>query len=1004
MTKRKRCMSSVLAVVAVLAAGAVWCLGRQAQPPATQPVTALRTWAVLASDELRKSGLEDQILAGLGTDRTITLVDREHLALVAKELALSSLLETSGAASRRKAGAAIRADALAILHLESAGGESFVRLVICETGAGARLAVECFPYKADHADEGGKAIVAAIERTRRRFRNGVQRVYAVPPMVSKDLGHQYDYLQRGCASLLAGALASRNGVAVVEIDEARQIARELGLTDGADIRRFVPLLIEGEYEVTRGSAGKEATIRFAVKVTGNGKPVTVPDRTVALTEMAGYLSKDLAAAILGSLAPDDKPLSAEQEAAGLVAHALVFSRLGAWEHSTGLREAALLLADDPNQRKALVEEYLRMVKAALPPGMGIGHGVGYRELCTRRWVLWRQGLAHLEYLVRNDQADGVWAPNFAAAFFEAADREIRMSPPDQLAAAEAVRRRFLREMYAPMEHLTRKRTWGFWHFMYDNLSRRRIDRYRLGKEDLDFLYDMMVNVIPADDHHRQAFLYYPSDFEGTYRRFECTASEFAAFLDRLEASDRPENQLAVRVTRLHFQWNKAEHSDDPLEPLLEQAKAVQADFDAHPEVARACQDMRDRVRDLRRSIEDAMRHRKVAARPVDSSSYSPKPPDESDRPIRLHTIDFKVRDAAGKLSDLKGRRWKTRPASGVSGAMRLLNCGSFDVIWHEGVVLLHRTKGILDEAVVDPNATFGNVEWDGRIIWLADRRGNIRILTPDGREICRVTDKHGMPACDQGLLLHPLGEGKAVAIGSFGPHCRLWCGVVDVGGGEPKVTLFHQATRVRTSEDPGHDGPDMAAKPYWTHEHQWTRDGHKVLLVGRSLGAPLEIDLSTLTVSVSKATVFSYNGWHMISHDGYLVETMNHNPVLVAPPGKQFEDGKNYRYLGKIFAAGAPSPVLPYRGRLYVPGYPWFRIEPGTWKVDALECQRLPINSTCAHWGVSAHYGFVAWGVSDNPWYQGVIVDEESSEGKAGKTDQADRAAVKQPAAAASNQ
>jgi hypothetical protein len=105
-----------------------------------------------------------------------------------------------------------------------------------------------------------------------------------------------------------------------------------------------------------------------------------------------------------------------------------------------------------------------------------------------------------------------------------------------------------------------------------------------------------------------------------------------------------------------------------------------------------------------------------------------------------------------------------------------------------------------------------------------------------------------------------------------------------------------------------------------------------------------------------------------------------------------------------IFAAGAPSPVLPYRGRLYVPGYPWFRIEPGTWKVDALECQRLPINSTCAHWGVSAHYGFVAWGVSDNPWYQGDIVDEESSEGKAGKTDQADRAAVKQPAPAASNQ
>jgi hypothetical protein len=98
-------MSSVPAVVAILAAGAAWCPGQQAQPAAREPVPALRTWAVLASDELRKSGLEDQVLAGLGMDRTITLVDREHLALVAKELALSGLLEAHGAGSRRKAGA-----------------------------------------------------------------------------------------------------------------------------------------------------------------------------------------------------------------------------------------------------------------------------------------------------------------------------------------------------------------------------------------------------------------------------------------------------------------------------------------------------------------------------------------------------------------------------------------------------------------------------------------------------------------------------------------------------------------------------------------------------------------------------------------------------------------------------------------------------------------------------------------------------------------------------------
>jgi len=1000
-TKRKRYMSGLLASAAVLATGAGWGWGQQVQPPATQPGTALRTWAVLASDELRKSGLEDQILAGLGTDRTITLVDRQHMALVAREMALSSLLETSGAGSRRKAGAAIRADALAILHLESAGGESFVRLVICETRAGARLAVECFPYKADHADEAGKAIVAAIERTRRRFRNGVQRVYAVAPFVSRDLGHQYDHLQRGCASLLAGALASRDGVAVIEIDEARQIARELGMTDGADIRRFVPLLIEGEYEVTRGSAGKEATIRFGVKVTGNGKPVTVPDRTVALTEMAGYLSKDLAAAILGSSAPTDKPLSAEQEAAGLVARADVFARLGAWEHSTGLREAALLLKDDPNQRKLLVDEYRKIVAAPLPWGMKIGQGEDYKELCRQRWELWRLALAHLEYLVRNMQVDARWAPEMVGRLFGTAYVKIRLAPKEDLARAESTRRRFLRDLYVPMWQLTTdgKPAPSWWRHTYSQVSFKRLDHRRWSKEDLDFYYDMMVNVIPPDDHYRRSFLFYPSDFSGTYRSFDCSAEDFLGFLDRLEESGRPANRIVARLSRLHLKWTQVEHSDSPLYPLLDEALALHKELNGLAEVRKANRDMNDRLLDLRQSIEQRISSRLAATRSRPSLSHTRTPPDETGRQVTLHALDLQVRDMSGKLSALKGKRWSINAELSGAGSMRLLNCGYFDVIWHEGVVLLHRQKGVLDEAIVDPNATFGDVQWDGRQIWVGARSGNIRILSPNGKEICRVTNKHGLPPCDQALKLHPLGSNKAIAIGSFGPHQRLWCGVVDINGDKPRVTLFHEATRVRTAEDPEYTGPDLATSFAWLHAHQWAQDGPKVLLIGRRAGAPLEIDLSTLNVTLSKATVFRSAGyWGMYSHDGYLVEVLNHSPVLVAPPGETFADGKNYRHLGTIYGSVWNSPVLYWRDRLYVPGYPWFRIKLGTWDTERLDCQSLRINSIVAKWGVSAHYGIVAWGVSDNPWYRAVIADVDPAE------DDPNTAAVKQPAAAASNQ
>jgi len=75
---------------------------RGTSPAAEQPAAMLRTWAVLASSGLRAGGMEDVILAELSTDKTITLVDRERLDLVATELAAGSLLGSGGAAARAK--------------------------------------------------------------------------------------------------------------------------------------------------------------------------------------------------------------------------------------------------------------------------------------------------------------------------------------------------------------------------------------------------------------------------------------------------------------------------------------------------------------------------------------------------------------------------------------------------------------------------------------------------------------------------------------------------------------------------------------------------------------------------------------------------------------------------------------------------------------------------------------------------------------------------------------
>ena len=73
------CATTLMAALAT--AGAA---GQEPRPAAGQPVAMLRTWAVLASEELRKSGLEDQVLAGLGSD------DRSTTAWSAGRTAASS--------------------------------------------------------------------------------------------------------------------------------------------------------------------------------------------------------------------------------------------------------------------------------------------------------------------------------------------------------------------------------------------------------------------------------------------------------------------------------------------------------------------------------------------------------------------------------------------------------------------------------------------------------------------------------------------------------------------------------------------------------------------------------------------------------------------------------------------------------------------------------------------------------------------------------------------------
>lgn len=68
--------------------------------------------------------------------------------------------------------------------------------------------------------------------------------------------------------------------------------------------------------------------------------------------------------------------------------------------------------------------------------------------------------------------------------------------------------------------------------------------------------------------------------------------------------------------------------------------------------------------------------------------------------------------------------------------------------------------------------------------------------------------------------------------------------------------------------------------------------------------------------------------------------------------------------------------LLKYDGAIYNPGAHWRRIDPQTWRVERLTGSELPAELQFEHYGVSAHYGLVAWELGGR--FYRVSIDSEA--------------------------
>ena len=894
-------------------------------PPATPADQAaphpLRTWAVLVSADLRKAGLEDQVLIGLSADKAITLVDRARLDLVANEMSLTGLCEATGSADRVKAGRLLQADGLIVLSRQRAESQpDSISLVLCDVRSGARLLNVSLPLDEKSIESAGRLALDSINRTRQRFPTGVKLVFGVPAFVSRTFTLDYDYLQRGYASLLAESLASQQGVAVIEVDEARHIAREVALGEKSGTDRVTPLVIEGEYRVTKPPAG-EPSVAFQVKIIGGSADRQLPDRTTKLSEGADYIRRDLAASALGlTAAAIQNPLTADQQATALFERAAVFARLGSASQAVPLWEAGLLLKDDPIQRSTLIREYDFMFYSCHTWPLGTVLGSDQHLAWVAHDVeLWPATLAHVEYLIRNRQVTQPAAVDLAGHVmsngYNPASLFVRIEKygvkaqkrPDSLTKAcrplESAKKRFLREVAPLIASLPDGPADSIGHSDWTGLLSLAAENFAYGRDgyvrewDIEFLVEATTRILPADRMpHRSIIRLVAEMFPLAPAVKGDVHPQLKALFNGLVTSDRPACKLLGRAALLR--WRLLHRREQPVDlaALMADVELAIADYrnlaptlkDAtgHTRLRDTIESLRDEVIVAQGSKTDWQKRndadvaaaqeatRRLAAAQAANPSSKPESPVVCEPiPLRLKTLSGQTAKVRFDLPFGAGY-WDEHPqlVKGVPGV---------DVFWFDHTVTVMRQNGLLEEIAVSPQEKgidhptgVNDVKWDGRNLWISSSRDGVRVLSLKGEVLAKFGEAEGLPADYAGVRICPIEPGKVLLAGNLRTNVRLWLAIAQYDGQKAQAKVFHEGTRVPVGKEKEIDPWSRDPDTHWVGVPNWTvmleppeEGGVRRIVVGwdgtwnsRITARPIEVDLASLKVSVSQEPLGKSDG------------------------------------------------------------------------------------------------------------------------------------------------
>ncbi len=876
----RACAKFILTLLLVLETLGVNAVGDTAAPPGPVPVCAIIADKAL---DLHASPLVALLEVSLSGDEKFSLVERMEIDRVLQEQQFQLVFSAEGGTQRVALGRLLKADLLVLLQAGEKESARYVDVIVSETEGGLRFLVRTVVW-ADDPQAEAEAVHALVERGLAKYREEITEICAVPPFVSKDLAHRYDYLQTAYATLIEQALLELKGIVVVELAEARAITRELALAGTAShVTRNLPLYILGEYR----NEGLDENRRVSLSLTlrrGEQELKAISQDGLSPDEVATFLREGSLEMLEGLVKAEQSLPDPDIEAQQLAERARVFTDIAAWPEALALIEASLLLKpDQPQCHCDAVYVLTRLIQSCYDSKGDIEQ---FKRKANIGLDYYRLGLRHVESFLRSTVFhEGHEYGNFMGELWGAAG------------SIEGHARDHAPEIKAICLDLHREKR---------DLVLRVMEAKAAAGELNDATVDMFIHIAP-----------------GRPGLWESAEENYALRLHLI--------RLLKDLPRAHY-WTSTLATGDIL-PLQRVSPAYGAFIQQIATMP---------GQKVQAAAEKVWQEYQAAITPKQPAPQEPEEPvtlvDEVAADVAFHKLQLACEDSSGQRC----------PVPRLSGWLPCGNGTDVVWGLKELFLMKEkgRLKRICKSE--ERFFNFQSLCYDGQYIWAPVKSREeplVLVINPETEQIFEFTTEDGLPRMSSGVAAVPLAPGKICLAGSFGKGPvegapdRGWCALLEVSeNGAKSADVFHEARLHMYSFDRyGEEiwNPHNAFSPrFMAVITDKVHNAGKRVLLGRgsipspASNYPLLIDAEARTVEVLRDGVSRptcYEGdvyWANLDP-----KTGDPTSTLLAPNLWRigFPDFKKTAVISSLPSKGIEGGTVAFSsGRLHVVGKHWW--------------------------------------------------------------------------------